>query len=71
MKMAAHLGSGRVQEIQVRAAAAAMERDHGRLEHVVLHARVSVIQELLVSRVRVAGFNLTMNGGSAHVAITH
>lgn len=48
-----------MQEIQVGAAAAAVERDHGGLESVVLHPRVGVIQQgLLVGQVGFAGVDL-------------
>lgn len=43
MKTVTYLGSGRVQVIQVCAAAATMESNHGRLESVILYPRVSVI----------------------------
>lgn len=50
---------GRVQEIQVSAAAAAVERHHGGLERVVLHPRIGVIQQrFLVRQVPVTGVDL-------------
>lgn len=50
---------GRVQEVQVSTAAAAVERHHGGLESVVLHPRKGVIQQrLLVRQVTVTGVNL-------------
>lgn len=48
-----------MQEIQVGTAAAAVQRDQGGLESVILHPRIGVIQQgLLIRQVSITGVNL-------------